>query len=146
MMATYPQTRLTATLGTRWSNLGVGSFITANLGSAKTVSSVVIAWYNGASRTYNFVISTSADGTAFAPKFTGTSALSSSFQSYDIPDTSAQYVRVTVNGNSQNNWVSISEINLFGVNGFSSAGSKLNSSADDGSPLQMPLPFKVTLS
>ena len=102
-------------LGTRWSNLGVGSFITANLGSVKTVSSVDIAWYNGASRTNNFVISTSTDGTTFTPRFSGTSALSSSFQNYNFADVNAQYVRVTVNGNSQNNWASISEIRIHGV-------------------------------
>src|SRR5919107_6404414 len=104
-------------LGTRWSNLGKGSFITANLGSAKTVSSVDIAWYNGASRTNNFVISTSTDGTTFTPRFSGTSALSSSLQNYDLADVNAQYVRVTVNGNSQNNWASISEIRIHGVSG-----------------------------
>jgi hypothetical protein len=104
-------------LGTRWSNFGVGSFITANLGSVKTVSSVDIAWYNGATRTNNFVISTSTDGTTFTPRFSGTSALSSSFQNYNFADVNAQYVRVTVNGNSQNNWASISEIRIHGVSG-----------------------------
>ena len=102
-------------LGTRWSNFGVGSFITANLGSAKTVTSLDIAWYNGASRTNAFVISTSTDGTTFTPRFSGTSAVSSSFQNYDFIDVNAQYVRVTVNGNSQNNWASISEIRIIGV-------------------------------
>jgi hypothetical protein len=102
-------------LGTRWSNFGEGSFITANLGSAKTVSSVDIAWYNGASRTNTFVISTSTDGTTFTPRFSGTSALSSSFQNYNFADVNAQYVRVTVNGNSQNDWASINEIRIHGV-------------------------------
>src|SRR5919107_2408059 len=104
-------------LGTRWSNFGVGSFITANLGSAKTVSSVDIAWYNGASRTNNFVISTSTDGITFTDKVIGTSARSSSFQNYNFADVNAQYVRVTVNGNSQNDWASISEIRTHGVSG-----------------------------
>jgi hypothetical protein len=104
-------------LGTRWSNFGVGSFITANLGSAKTVSSVDIAWYNGASRTNNFVISTSTDGATFTPRISGTSALSSGFQNYNFADVNAQYVRVTVNGNSQNDWASISEIRVHGVSG-----------------------------
>src|SRR4051812_13358365 len=119
-------------LGTRWSNLGVGSFITANLGSAKTVTSVDIAWYNGASRTNNFVISTSTDGTTFAPIFSGTSALSSSFQNYDFADVNAQYVRVTVNGNSQNDWASISEIRIHGVSGPNTPPTVVSTNPADG--------------
>jgi hypothetical protein len=101
MMVTFPQMRLTIT----WVLDGPtfeGSFITANLGSAKTVSSVDIVWYNGASRTNNFVISTSTDATTFTDRFSGTSARSSSFQNYNFADINAQYVRVTVNGDSQN--------------------------------------------
>src|SRR3954462_6345054 len=43
-------------LGTRWSDEGIGSFIRADLGLVKTVSSLDIAWYNGASRINNFAI------------------------------------------------------------------------------------------
>jgi hypothetical protein len=119
-------------LGTRWSNFGQGSFITANLGSAKTVSSVDIAWYNGASRTNTFVISTSTDGTTFIPRFSGTSALSSSFQNYNFADVSAQYVRVTVNGNSQNDWASISEIRIHGVSGPNTPPTVVSTNPADG--------------
>ena len=48
---------------TRWSNLGVGSWIQADLGSNMNICSVVIAWYNGNIRQNNFVISVSSDGT-----------------------------------------------------------------------------------
>src|SRR5215213_146012 len=119
-------------LGTRWSNFGEGSFITANLGSAKTVTSLDIAWYNGASRTNNFVISTSTDGTTFTPRFSGTSAVSSSFQNYDFIDVNAQYVRVTVNGNSQNDWASISEMRIHGVSGPNTPPTVVSTNPADG--------------
>jgi len=104
-------------LGTRWSDEGIGSFIRADLGWVKTVSSLDIAWYNGASRTNNFAIAVSADGTTFTTVFSGTSTKTSDFQTYDFADTNARYVRVTVNGNSQNNWASISEIRIHGISG-----------------------------
>src|SRR5947199_7628729 len=49
-------------LATRWSNLGVGSWIKLDLGSQQTVCSTDIAWYLGNQRSSNFVISTSTDG------------------------------------------------------------------------------------
>ena len=101
-------------LATRWSDEGVGSFIQADLGFGplKTVSSLEIAWYRGSERNNHFVISTSATGAtnSFTTVFSGNSARSNSFQSYDVTDTNARYVRVTVNGNTQNDWASINEI------------------------------------
>src|SRR5688572_9445679 len=43
-------------LSTRWSNLGIGSWIQADLGSEKSVSRVWIAWYVGDQRINRFQI------------------------------------------------------------------------------------------
>src|SRR6266571_3438143 len=51
-----PTNVLDNNLNTRWSNLGVGSWIQADLGSKMNICSVVIAWYNGNIRQNNFVI------------------------------------------------------------------------------------------
>src|ERR687890_522857 len=50
---------------TRWSHLGKGSFIKADLGQSAVLCSIDISWYLGNSRTYNFVISISNDGVHF---------------------------------------------------------------------------------
>jgi hypothetical protein len=109
-----PENVLDNNLATRWSNLGVGSWILADLGSTENICSVEIAWYLGNQRTNNFVIATSTDGTTFTNVFSGTSSgTTSNSEKYDIPATDARYVRVTVNGNSQNNWASITELDIF---------------------------------
>ena len=45
----------------------------------------------------------------------GTSSLDSSVQKYTLPTgTEGKYVRITVNGNSENEWASISDISVLG--------------------------------
>ncbi len=108
-------------LNTRWSNLGVGSWILADLGSTNTICSVDIAWYLGNQRTSNFVIATSTDGTTFTNVFSGTSSgITLNSEMYSFGSTSARYVRVTVNGNSQNNWASMTELDIFGTSSVQS--------------------------
>ena len=112
-------------LGTRWSSNGIGQFITADLGSSRNICSVDIAWYNGNTRQNHFVISTSTDGATFANKFSGdSSGTTLNSEKYVIPATDARYLRVTVNGNTVNNWASITELDIFGSSSVSSGGYK----------------------
>ena len=101
---------------TRWSNLGLGSSITLDLDTEKSLCSVDISWYRGNERTNTFTISVSDDGKSFTNVFSGkSSGTTTDFEKYDIKDTNARYVRITVTGNTQSDWVSISEISVFGV-------------------------------
>ena len=94
-------------LNTRWSNNGVGSWIQLDLGSKRTICSVDIAWHRGDMRVNNFEISVFNDA-----KSSGTTRSS---EKYDMPaGTEGRYVRITVNGNTENNWASITEIAVFG--------------------------------
>lgn len=94
-------------LNTRWSNNGVGSWIQLDLGSKRTICSVDIAWYRGDMRVNNFEISVFNDA-----KSSGTTKSS---EKYDMPaGTEGRYVRINVNGNTENNWASITEIAVFG--------------------------------
>ena len=43
------------------------------------------------------------------------SGTTTDFEKYDFKDTNARYVRITVTGNTQSDWVSISEISVFGA-------------------------------
>jgi hypothetical protein len=96
--------------------LGVGSWIQVDLGSTNTICSVDIAWYSGNQRTSNFIITVSTDGSSFSTVFTGTSSGTTlNSEKYTFSSTDARYIRVTVNGNSQNNWASITEIDIFGT-------------------------------
>ncbi|MGH9978065.1 MAG: discoidin domain-containing protein [Nitrososphaeraceae archaeon] len=100
---------------TTWSNNGVGSFIQADLGEMKSVCGVSIAWYNGESRQYEFEISVSKDGMNFEQVYEGKSSGSSIRpQNYAFSDATAKYVRITVFGNDNNNWASITELSIKG--------------------------------
>src|SRR6266571_7243868 len=108
-----PANVLDNNLNTRWSNLGVGSFIQADLGGEKTICSVDIAWYRGNLRVNNFVISVSSDGTSFTNVFTGkSSGTTLSAEKYAFPSVTASFVRITVKGNTENNWASITELSV----------------------------------
>src|SRR5437899_2900495 len=111
-----PANVLDNNLNTRWSNLGVGSFIQADLGGQKTICSVDIAWYRGNLRVNDFVISVSSDGTSFTNVFTGkSSGTTLSAEKYSLPTSvTTRFVRVTVNGNTENQWASITELSVVG--------------------------------
>lgn len=104
-------------LNTRWTKLGIGSWIQLDLGVQKVICSIDVAWYLGNQRQNNFVISISGDGTNFNNIFTGkSSGTTLSPEKYDIPDVNARYVKITVNGNTQNNYASITEIDVYARN------------------------------
>jgi hypothetical protein len=111
-----PSNVLDNNLNTRWSNLGTGSWIQLDLGSKKSICSVDIAWYLGNQRQNDFIVSVSDDGTTFTQKHSGTSSgTTTSPEKYTLPAaTEGRYVRITVNGNTDNDWASITEISAFG--------------------------------
>jgi hypothetical protein len=85
---------------TKWQEEGFGSFIQMDLGSVQTVCSLGIAWDKGDERSYNFIISTSNDGTTFTDVLRGTSSGSTeAIENYDIADDQSRLIRVTVLGN-----------------------------------------------
>jgi F5/8 type C domain-containing protein len=98
---------------TRWANQALGSFIQLNLGQSKVFCDIDIAWYRGDERAYNFVISTSNDGVVFKEIAKAKSTGQTTFlERYNIPNHSAQYVRITVNGNTDNDLGSITEMSV----------------------------------
>jgi hypothetical protein len=100
---------------TRWANQAVGSFIQIDLGKSQVICDIDIAWYRGDVRSYNFVISTSEDGTDFKDIASAASTgKTTSLERYNIPDQPARYVRVTVHGNTQNDLGSINEMAVKG--------------------------------
>ncbi|HXV88617.1 MAG TPA: discoidin domain-containing protein [Nitrososphaeraceae archaeon] len=102
-------------VNTSWSSLGIGSWIQLDLGTNKNICSVDIAWYKGNERQYNFVLSASNDGVTFSRLFSNQSTgTTSSFEKYNVSNsnTNARYIRVTVNGNTQDSYANISEISV----------------------------------
>jgi F5/8 type C domain/Bacterial Ig domain len=103
---------------TKWEEEGFGSFIQADLGSVEPVCNIGIAWDKGDERSYNFVISTSDDGTTFTDALRGTSSgTTEALESYDLTDVDSRFIRVTVFGsndddNEQHDTAAINEIRV----------------------------------
>jgi F5/8 type C domain/Calcineurin-like phosphoesterase len=121
-------------LNTRWSNNGVGSWIQLDLATSNNVCDINIAWYKGNERQNNFVISVSNDGMKFSNILSAKSSGSSlNLEKYNIADTNARYIRITVNGNTQNSYASITEISINVVSSSVSSNYYIGAAGDWGS-------------
>jgi hypothetical protein len=120
---------------TKWEEEGFGSFIQADLGSVEPVCNVGIAWDKGDDRSYNFVISTSDDGTTFTDALRGTSSGSTeALETYELTDVDSRFIRVTVFGNNDgnNDEHDTAAINEIRVGTFISTGSQSNNNSSNG--------------
>jgi hypothetical protein len=119
---------------TKWEEEGFGSFIQADLGSVEPVCNVGIAWDKGDDRSYNFVISTSDDGTTFTDALRGTSSGSTeALETYELTDVDSRFIRVTVFGNNDgnNDDHDTAAINEIRVGTSISAGSQSNNNSSN---------------
>ncbi|HYO55892.1 metallophosphoesterase [Archangium sp.] len=101
-------------LVTRWSGLGKGAWLTLDLGTSQSLAGAAIAWHLGDTRQNHFTLATSEDGTTFTQAHAADSALTASAQTYRFSPRRARYLRVTVNGNTLNDWASIAEARTCG--------------------------------
>jgi F5/8 type C domain/Bacterial Ig domain len=122
-----PSNVIDKNLNTMWSREGADSWIQFDLGSKAKICSVDIAWYRGDMRQNVFTVSVSDDGSVFKNIFEGESnGTATGFEKYNLPSgADGKFVRITVNGNSENNRASITEITLFGVGNESEPPSSL---------------------
>jgi hypothetical protein len=106
-----PQNTVDNNLNTRWSNQGLPSWIQYDLGTSQPICNVDISWYRGNLRVNTFTISASENGQIFETIFEGqSSGTTTAAEQYDVVDVNARYVRITVTGNTENNYASITEV------------------------------------
>ncbi|MFY0564020.1 metallophosphoesterase [Archangium lansingense] len=102
-------------LATRWSGPGKGAWLRLDLGSSQSLAGAAIAWHQGDTRQNHFTLETSEDGTTFTQAYAADSTLTTAAQTYRFTGTrKARYLRVTVNGNTVNDWASITEARACG--------------------------------
>ena len=110
-----PSHAIDQNINTRWSNLGLGSWIQLDLGKENVICSIGINWHRGNERINSFVIAISKDGKTFTNVFSGKSdGTSLTEQNYNTQSKIGRFVRVTVTANTQSNWISISELKVYG--------------------------------
>jgi uncharacterized protein YxeA len=105
----------------RWSNYGPGSWIIYDLGEPRNICAIDIGWFKGDKRIYYFEIKYSMtmsdkDENNFhstAPSAFQSKGKTLSPERYTFDKVKAQYVKIIVNGNSQNNWASITEVAFY---------------------------------
>ncbi|MGH1384660.1 polysaccharide lyase family 7 protein [Kordia sp.] len=130
-----PQNTLDGNLGTRWSSKGYnGKYITYDLGSVKSVSSVKLAFYKGNQRKAYFKIrvgtTTSNLQTIVDKKTTGSSGNTNNLETYTFNAVNVRYVRISCFGNSSSAWNSITEAEIYGAGGTTDPGGNGDSPGD----------------
>jgi len=138
-----PTNAIDNNLNTRWySTFSVNPWIKVNLGALKSVCGVDIAWADGATRQYSFILAVSTDGTSFTNVFSGKSkGTSTAPEKYTFPESQAQYVRATItqsHSGSASSLAQISEIDIFGKASTSAASTTGPSSASSESYSKYP--------
>ena len=107
-----------------------GQWLLLELAEPQRISRADIAWIYGDRRSYVFNIELSNDKKAWNRVFDGkSSGKSAGVESYDLPETSARYVRINGFGNNENDWTNIAELALFG---FGVSNLKIKSATASG--------------
>jgi hypothetical protein len=101
---------------TRWSADGVGQWISFDLGDAKPVHGIAIAWHQGDQRTATFDVEVSTNMVDWVRVQSGRSSGSTAaLERYAVWHTDPRFVRIVGRGNSVNTWNSITEVRIFGA-------------------------------
>lgn len=108
-----PANTIDNNLSTRWSAEGDGDWIRWDLGGTYTVTTVDIGFYNGNSRSYDFDLEVSTDGSGWTQVFSGeSSGTTLNQETFSVIPTQGRYVRYVGYGNSYNDWNSLTEADI----------------------------------
>ncbi|HMB00359.1 MAG TPA: discoidin domain-containing protein, partial [Spirochaetota bacterium] len=127
-----PEHTLDGLLNTRWSAEGIGEWIEYDLCQQTTLGSVKISWYNGDLRRSSCEIAVSDNGVSWNIIYSlQSSGTTTALENYDFTDTNASFLRLVGYGNTENNWNSINEVEIWTADDHgtsSSSGSSADSS------------------
>ena len=109
-----PANAIDGKLSTRWSASGDGQWLRMDLGAARPVTKVTVAFYRGDVRAARFDVQASTDGTTWKT-LTRTIASGTTLdrETYDVPDTSARYVRLVGHGAPGTTFTSVTEFTVY---------------------------------
>ncbi|MCH5188058.1 MAG: discoidin domain-containing protein [Oscillospiraceae bacterium] len=92
--------------------------MTIDLGSSQPIGSVGVQMRNyigesGDSRTVNYGVEVSEDGSGYTPVYSGASAAGGGVMEYITVGANARYVKINLNGSSTNGWASLAEVEVY---------------------------------
>lgn len=105
-------------LDNRWSGQGDGAYVTLELAQECEISFIKVGLFKGNERHSYFDVQTSIDGTNFNEIISGhtTPITDELFETVDFENHHAKYVRIIGHGNSNNDWNSYTEFEVWGYN------------------------------
>lgn len=110
---TPPAAAIDGKASTWWSGNGLGASLTLDLGAARYVKQVRIAFHLGGARAYNFEIQSSTDGQGYTSagvfQSSGTSA---AFETFNVT-APGRYLRIVGSGNSVDRTNAYKEVQIF---------------------------------
>ena len=97
-----------------WDN---GAWIRYDLGTPRTIGYLRIAFYNGNQRQTSFDVQVSNDDTSWSTIATNVTSggTTTQLETFDVPDTTARYIRYWGHGNTLNLWNSLIEVDIFAL-------------------------------
>lgn len=111
----YPSSAVDGNANTMWANNASGSWIKLDLGDRYVICGVDIAWYMGDVRQSYFSISLSSDDVHYAEVHQGSSSgITENYEENPFFMRNGRYVKITVNGNSQNDFAGILDVRIHG--------------------------------
>jgi|GEM_PF-1061607 len=118
-----PSNAIDGNLQTRWSALSEGNignrtpqWIQFDLGAVQKLSHLKAAYASGNVRKAYFDVEVSADGSQWTKVLQNveTSGMTLEFETYELNDVEAKFVRIVGFGNSSSGWNSITEVEIYG--------------------------------
>lgn len=112
-----PNNVLDGDLSTRWSGFGVPTDLYFDLGNSPLIDYARIAFFKGNQRRARFeVFVRNSTNSAWEKINTKTSSgTTTGLEIFDFSNRTARYLRLRCNGNTSNNWNSITEVELWGT-------------------------------
>jgi len=99
--------------GTNWFDTYQGCSITFEFSKEETVKDIGIIWGNGKMRVYKFEILKSDNGKDFETVYEGESRSENGLEKVGLEPFNAKYVKVKGYGNTQNNYLTLCEIEFY---------------------------------
>jgi len=112
-----PENTIDKSLNTRWSAEGAGENITYELSGMDEVRYIKTSFYKGDSRKAFFEVQISKDAIDWQMlnENLESSGQTEGFQYFDLSNIDARYIRIVGYGNSENDWNSINELEIYGI-------------------------------
>ena len=100
----------------RWAGNGDDVDFNIDLGSQDLVDYLNIM-FRGSGRSYSFVVYTSTDNSSWTKVGTKSSSGTTSFEEFDVTNSTARYIKINFQGSSSNNWNNVVELQVYGTQG-----------------------------